>query len=215
MLALVLSILVANVALQADTAVVVGIVERDLTGDGMPEVLQLLGTGKSLDSLDVTFSIQSSGQVIYRAQLWPITRTTGFGAARRQLSVPEPRTRLDEFAAWFFGDSKFLPAQDFVAEVTSWGTRFAPGIPEVIARDHRAQFVVDSLTAIGHPRAEAERRSRSLHTGSLDAAIGAKIWQSIQESNVTVFVYSLGGDRVQAIAWSNRDGRFYQLVECC
>jgi hypothetical protein len=214
MLALVLSILVVNVALQADTAVVLGIAERDLTGDGLPEVLQLLGTGKSVDSLYVTFSIQSSGQVIYRAQLWPLTRTTGFGAARRQLSVPEHRTRLNEFAAWFFGDSKFLPAQDFVAEVTSWGTRFAQGIPEVIARDHRAQFV-DSLTALGHPRAEAERRSRSLHTGSWDAAIGARIWQSIQESNVTVFVYSLGGDRVQAIAWSNRDGRFYQLVECC
>lgn len=207
--------LVANVTLPADTVVVLGIVERDLTGDGMPEVLQLLGTGKSVDSLDVTFSIQSSGQVVYRAQLWPLTRTTGFGAARRQLSAPEHRTRLNEFVAWFFGDSKFLPAQDFVAEVTSWGTRFAQGIPEVIARDHRAQFVVDSLAALGHPRAEAERRSRSLDTGSLDAAIGARIWQSIQESNVTVFVFSLGGDRVQAIAWSNRHRRFYQLVGCC
>jgi hypothetical protein len=88
-------------------------------------------------------------------------------------------------------------------------------IPEVIARDRRFQFIVDSLTAAGHAHAEAEEHARHLPDAPVDTSSGAAIWQDVLAAGVTVFVFSPGGDRVQSIAWSARDRRFYQLVECC
>jgi hypothetical protein len=108
-----------------------------------------------------------------------------------------------------------MTPEQFVVEVRSWGARFEPSIPEAIARDHRLQLIVDSLSDMGHTRAEAETRARSLLGMSVDVATGITRWEAIQASAVTVFVFSPGGDRVQAVAWSARDHRFYQLVECC
>src|SRR5688500_11950377 len=45
----------ATIPTRPDTVIVLGMVERDLTGDGQPEVLRLTGVGQSTDSLDVTF----------------------------------------------------------------------------------------------------------------------------------------------------------------
>lgn len=64
-----------GIAMQADTVLVLGAVERDLTGDSKPEVLRLVAVGQSIDSLEVTFSIEGSGQVLFRARLAPLTRT--------------------------------------------------------------------------------------------------------------------------------------------
>lgn len=215
MIALILSVLVSTSPAVADTVVVLGTVERDLTGDGAAEVLRLVGAGESVDSLDVTFSIASAGTIIYQTRLWPLTRTRGLGTDRRPLTSDAHRAHLKEFAAWFFGDSKFMTPDQFVVEVRSWGARFEPGIPEAIARDHRLQLIVDSLSDMGHTRAEAETRARSLLGTSVDVAIGITRWEAIQAADVTVFVFSPGGDRIQAVAWSARDRRFYQLVECC
>ena len=48
-----------------DTTVTISTVKRDLTGDGVPEVLSLTGTGPTIDSLNVTFTIKSSGRTLY------------------------------------------------------------------------------------------------------------------------------------------------------
>jgi hypothetical protein len=73
-----LAILLASmVVLPADTVVVIGTTERDLTGDDRPEILRLVGVGRTVDSLDVTLSIESAGRTVYRARLAPITRTVG------------------------------------------------------------------------------------------------------------------------------------------
>ena len=89
-----LAIFVASmVVLQADTVVVIGMTQRDLTGDGQPEILRLVGVGPSVDSLDVTLSIESAGRTVYRAQLAPITRTVGFDRSRRKLSRAQHRER--------------------------------------------------------------------------------------------------------------------------
>ena len=57
-----------------DTVLVLGLVERDLTGDGQPEILRLTGVGRTTDSLDVTFVIESSGDTLFRRELEPLTR---------------------------------------------------------------------------------------------------------------------------------------------
>jgi hypothetical protein len=48
-----------------------------------------------------------------------------------------------------------------------------------------------------------------------DTARAVQTWAEIRSSGVTVFRYSPGGDRLEAIAWSVRDQRFYRLLDCC
>jgi len=203
-------------AVQADTVVVIGMAERDLTGDGRAEVLKLVGNGRSVDSLDVTFSIESAGATVYRTRLAPMTRTVGFDRSRRTLSLAQHRQRLREFGKWFFGPTKFKRPSEFLK---NWG---GPGriarIPGVIARDRKLSTTVDSLVAIGHSPIEAKRIARSAVHRSVSAADSIRAvatWKEIQETGVTLFEYSAGGDHATAIGWSARDRRFYLLVECC
>lgn len=60
-----------TVWLQPDTTVVLGLVERDLTGDGEPETLRVVGVGATIDNLDASFTIESAGKTIYRFKLTP------------------------------------------------------------------------------------------------------------------------------------------------
>ena len=206
------------VALQADTVVVIGMAERDLTGDGQPEVLKLVGNGRSVDSLDVTFWIESAGATVYRVQLAPMTRTVaqGFARSRRRLSRAQYREKRAEYGKWFFGPTKFKRPSEFLKD---WG---GPGriarIPSVIARDRRFSTTVDSLVALGRSPIEADQTAQSVVFRSVSAADSIRAvatWKEMQESGVTLFEYSAGGDHVTAIGWSARDRRFYRLVECC
>jgi hypothetical protein len=198
---------------QSDTVVILGMVERDLTGDGRSEVLRLTGVGQSTDSLDVTLVIESSGDTLFQTRLSPLTRTVGFDAGRRKLSPAEYRTRLDQFGGWFFGDGKFARPAEFAEQLGRTSRRVAD-IPYVIARDRKRQLF-DSLRAAGHPVPEAERNAPSLSREWLDSAGAVAAWEKIQSSGVTVFTYSPGGDAVFGIVWSVPDRRFYRLWECC
>jgi hypothetical protein len=204
--------------MQADTVVVLGAVERDLTGDGRPEVLRLVGEGNAADSLAVTFSIESSGQVLFRTALASLTRMMGFDAGRREVPAAEHRTRLDEYGRWFFGESKFMRPDTFVARLRQSARRHEALIPDVIERDRRRQAVVDSLVRAGQTILDAERTAqfRLRRRGApYDTAHAAETWDEIRRTGVTVFQYSPGGDGLTAIAWSERDRRFYRLLECC
>jgi hypothetical protein len=172
---------------QADTTVILGLVERDLTGDGKPETLSVVGVGRTLDSLAVTFSIESSGRTIYRFPLAPLTRTVGFDAGRRTVSAEEHRARLKEFGPWFFAEGKFQSLSAFVDSLRVWARGRVAQIPEVIARDRQP---TDSVSPI-------------------------LIWEDIQNTAGTIFTFSPGGDAIVAIGWSVRAQRFYRLLECC
>ena len=115
-----------------DTAVAFGVVSRDLTGDGIPEVLTLTGTGASLDSLDVGFTIESAGSTLY-SRAWRLTRA-GFDP-RRRLTDAEYRSRLDEYGSWFFEDSRFMSPVRFLAWLRDSSPSHIDRIAEVIARD--------------------------------------------------------------------------------
>jgi hypothetical protein len=174
--------------MHSDTTVVLGMVERDLTGDGKPEVLRLVGTGKTIDSLDVTLSIVSVGKTVYHMSLAPLTRRVGFDADRRVRSLAQQREWIAEFGRWFFGDNKFVRPAGFLSSWGSQAPRRLAEIPEYIARD--GAFYPDTVRA-------------------------KSIWTEIQRSGVTIFEFSSGGDAVIAIGWSARDGRFYRIMECC
>jgi hypothetical protein len=178
---------VSIVALQAETAIVLGMIERDLTGDGNPEILRVDGTGRTTDNLAVTFTIESAGRVVYQFELAPLTRTVGFDAGRRVISADEHRARIKEFGGWFFAAEKFQRPAQFVESLRGSAPATVAQIPEVIARYQEAA----------------------------DARAASVIWQEILESRVTVFTFSPGGDEIVAIGWSAQARRFYRLLECC
>jgi hypothetical protein len=76
-------LLASAVSLQPSATRVLGRVERDVTGDGKPEILQVIATGP-IENLDPIFTIQSAGKTIYSYRLAPLTLTVGFdgGSAR-------------------------------------------------------------------------------------------------------------------------------------
>ena len=182
------SLLIAlSVAFQAAATVALGLVERDLTGDGKPEILRVVGVGPTIDDLEATFTIESAGTTIYQFRLERLTRTVGFDAGRRVISAEQHRARLKEFDGWFFAQEKFQRPEAFVTSLAQMARGRAAQIPDVISRDRPAS----------------------------DPRDGSVIWQEIQNSPVTIFTFSPGGDSVVAIGWSARAGRFYRLLECC
>ena len=116
----------------ADTSVTFGIVQRDLTGDGVPELLTLKGTGSTVDTLEVTFTIQSSGRLLYD-RTWQLTRSSF--DPRRRITDAELRARLGEFGNEFFAEAKFMSPQVFLSWLQASARLHIPLVPEVIARD--------------------------------------------------------------------------------
>lgn len=124
-----LAVLVFSTA-APDTTVNLGVVRRDLTGDGVPETLSLTGRGRTIDTLDVTFTIASADRPLYSTTVRLTRRTFD---PRRRLSDAEYRTRLNEYGGWFFADAKFMSTEGFVAKLRSSARLRIAMIPEVIA----------------------------------------------------------------------------------
>jgi hypothetical protein len=187
MLTLAALLMAFTLARQADTTIVLGHAERDLTGDGKPEILRVVGVGPSIYDLGVTFTIESAGRTIYRFDLGRMTRTLGYYHKHRVASPQEHRTRLKEFGPLFFHERKFQRPADFISK---WRKQ-APGrlaeTPSVIERDRDPS----------------------------DTIPGSVIWDEIQNAPVTIFSFSHGLESIEAIAWNARAGRFYRLVSCC
>ena len=168
MLTLATLLMASAMVLQADVTVVLGHAERDLTGDGKPEILRVVGIGPTIDDLGVTFTIESAGRTIYRYDMGRMTRTVGF-------------------EAWFFGKEKFQRPQEFIEYLRASAPGKVADIPRVIDDDQQASATVP----------------------------GSVIWDEIQNAPITIFTFSPGGDRIEAIGWSARAGRFYRLLDCC
>jgi hypothetical protein len=135
----------------ADTTVIFGVVKRDLTGDSIPEVLALSGAGNTIDSLEVTFTIQSSGKTTY-SRTWRLTRAS---FNRRRLSDAALRARLAEYGREFFAESKFMSPKGFLSWLQGSARLHVPRIPDVIARDMtpnelpRARSTWDAMQGAG------------------------------------------------------------------
>lgn len=185
MLASILAVVFVFSPAAPDTTVDLGRVRRDLTGDGAPETLSLTGRGKTVDSLEVTFAITSSGRTLYETK-WRMTRVVGFDAGRRTLSAAEHRARLNELSGLFFAAEKFMSPQAFLTKWRAQARGRVAQIPEFIVRD-----------------------------GGGDTTRARQAWDEMQAAGITVFEFSTGGDGITPIAWSARDQRFYRLLECC
>lgn len=209
------AVAVAMVALvPQDTVLVLGVHEADLTGDGEVEVLRVVGVGASIDSLAVTFTIESAGETLFAAQLSPLTRTVGFDAGRRRLSRAEHLQRLEDFGAQFFREDRFRTPAEFLDMLNLQLRRHVALIPVVIARDRRRRPVMDSLAALGLAPGQVRLQANRILSASDTTGAGA-IWNDIQSHGGLVFQFSPGGDTSLAIGWSEADHQFYRLLECC
>ena len=167
-----------------DTTITFGIVTRDLTGDTIPEVIALTASGQTIDDLAVSFTIRSSGRTLY-TKTWRLARENYDGGGRPP--VAEHRARLSEYGQWFFGDTKFMSPERFLANLRSSARLHIPLIPEVISHQM--------------PRPDSTRARR--------------IWEEMHTAGITIFEFSPGGDAVMSIGWSATDNQFYNLLECC
>ena len=209
--------LACALALQ-DTVVVLGTKERDLTGDGKPETLRLVGVGRSLDSLNVTLYIESDGKRIYEQPFMPLTRKINFDGRPSYRTRAEHRAFLEEYGGRVFGDGKFESPAEFVRGLAYGMRDHIPQIPALISAHRRAPAIEDSLRRAGQTDRGVSSRAWMLAYNSFtaaDSAVAAQIWEDIQTAGVIVFQFSPGYDRVDAIAWSARDQRFYDLIACC
>jgi hypothetical protein len=170
-----------------DTTIVLGAVSRDVNGDTKPEVLTLTGVGRSVDSLDVTFSIEDAGRSLYRAKIVLPGRGT-YERTLRSLLGLSYEAWLADVGRSFFASDKFKTPSMFLTEMRKSLPDHIRAIPMVIARDG------------GFPS---------------DTARAGAIWHELEQAGATIFEFSAGGDSFTAIAWSPKDRRFYRLVECC
>jgi hypothetical protein len=168
-------------SLQRDTTVVLGRVERDLTGDGELEILRVVGVGPTIYDLGVTFTVESAGKTIYRYDMRRMTRT----ANRHVKSRAQYRAWIKEFGRSFFLEKKFMRPQEYVDYLRRHARRHIADIPNRI--DQQAS----------------------------DAVTGSVVWEEMQNSPITIFTFSPGGDTIEAIGWNVRAGRFYSLLSCC
>jgi hypothetical protein len=173
--------------LLGDTTIVLASTERDLTGDGKPEVLTLIGVGRSADDLKVTLSVGESGRELYRANVALLTRSE-FDRKLRSVLRMSYEAWLKDVGRSFFAGAKFKPPETFLKQMGESMPGRIDDIPTVIARDG------------GFPS---------------NAIRATAIWTEIQRSGMPIFEFSTGGDVVTAIAWSPTDRRFYRLLECC
>src|SRR3989454_8396421 len=154
MIATLLATVLAATPVLSDTMVRLGVVERDLTGDNVPEILSLTGRGPTLDGLEVTFTITSSGRTVFETK-WSETRAVGFDAGRRVLSAAEHRRRLRELGRFFFADEKIMSPAEVLISLPRSAPRPIDLIPDVIARHphrsdrSRAQAIWDEMRAGG------------------------------------------------------------------
>ena len=135
----------------ADTTITLGTVQRDLTGDGVREVLTLTGAGPAIDDLQVTFTVQSAGRVLYSVT-WRLTRRSF--DPRRRISDAELRSRLNEYGRWFFADSRFMSPGGYVEWLRHTARLHIAAIPEVISHEmssdaSRARTTWEQMQAAG------------------------------------------------------------------
>jgi hypothetical protein len=182
------AICIASAAfVQGDTTIVLGTAERDLTGDGKPEILTLVGLGRTADSLVVTLSIASVDGTLYRAHIALPSRSKFDKELRASLRMSY-HAWLEDVGQSFFADVKFKQPSAYLESLRKSAPLHIDDIPAVIARDR------------GTPA---------------DSARGLAIWTEMVKAGVTIFQFSPGGDTIIAIGWSATDRRFYRLLECC
>jgi hypothetical protein len=188
---------------------------RDLTGDGVPDTLELVAIGRQPDSLRITFTIKVAGQVVYK-DTWNSDSYFQYDDPIDSI----PRTRVDSVVRTELSDlmrAKEFQPLDRAAFAEPWKPKKSQGDVsdpregiafglrrEQYVREHNIQD--DSLTVDQY---------REMIRTPIDVGEVRAIAQDILEHDRIAFTYFRGGEANQTIAWSPRRKRFFIIWGCC
>lgn len=168
------------------------VVERDLTGDGTREVLEVRAVGDSSDSLTVTFRILADGREIY-AHEWPSRAYFGEDPGEEERRDAHVRSALARF--FDRGFETVTNTHPFMGAPLPATWRPSP------QSDDPRQWIARALDESG--------------AGTGDLAEVQAIWDEMVERGTLGFAFSTGGEDRRRIAWSPRRGRFFVIWSCC
>ena len=172
------------------------VVERDLTGDGAREILEVRAAGDSSDNLTITFRIMTDGREIYTYQ-WHSRAYFDQDGPPDAMSSERRDARVRSALAEFF-DRGFDP----VTHTHPFMGRPLPPVwrPNPESDDPR-QWIARELGAAGR--------------GVVDPSEVNAIWDEMVEGETLGFSFSTGGEDRQRIAWSRRSEQFFVIWSCC
>jgi len=168
----------------------------------------LLASGDPTDSLLMTFRIEGQDRVLY-SDSFVVDRGDEWGR-----SDEEWDTTL-EFWGGFFADRKFERIGAFAEH--GYVKNMNPPVHIEIIRQARIRSVELRLVESGLSARKARLQAWWEVPGDmqLDTAAAQTNWGRMLQSDVLVFRYSPGWDRVYSLAWSEELGQFVDMFPCC
>ncbi len=195
-------------------------VVRDVTGDGLPDTLILEGRGSKLDSLTMTFTIRSRGEVVYRDSWGAQYLARGFEGHLQDLPKDSVWRRMSSYFNNFFASSAFtIPWRSYLEEraPSCIGTRRAllACIREELADFSRARIEArgDSGSSTSLANDDSFARELSALSGN-DQALSQfvdLIARDLAKRGTTDFDYWRGYESRSALVWNSRYRRFFDV----
>ena len=176
----------------------------DLTGDGTADTARVEAIGPTADSLEIVFTIRSSGSTVYRNS-W--SRAYALSAISVEVStIPHPDSALRRQLASFLSELKIRPL-DRKELQRSWLNR-----TDDCSDDPRnciaLQLLDDSTKKAGFSA------GRSL-VPLFDTSAVYGIIADMLAHPVLAISYTYGSESQARIAWSPARHQFFTLYECC
>ena len=181
--------------------------DRDLTGDGVPERIEVEARGPAFDSLEVRLTISRGGRPLHAAR-WN-SALYFFYEEPSLLADSVIEARVREHLATLVTDS----LSDRGPPVLWWSER--ERTREVRASLERS--VAEVMWRESHGLAPGDPLPREAYAGI--AALqppAARVDSLVRElRDKPVYSYFAGGEATYYIAWSDREQRFHMVYSCC
>jgi len=190
---------------------------RDLTGDELPDTLVVTAEGKVSDSLRARFQIRSRGRVV-----WVREWSSAASLLHEEWQTMQQRDSIIRF--WLRGvlAGKVFPVRAKTQSVKNvpldrdWvpAGRFNTNDPrDLIAHALRFEQLRPALTP-SSPDSVYWQLWDEAWT-SPDTVSVSLIWRTMLAENIPVYEYAIGVEGITQIAWSSRQGRFFEIDACC
>ena len=192
-------------------------VAEDLTGDGIPDTLQVEALGTGPLAIPVSFTIRSQGAEIYRLE-WESHEYFRY--------EPDLAMSDDESAKYAWVQSH-LDSILVESNFASLSPGDAPADPQgrldpdtdpvrLISGQLSLPFLRDSLLSAGIDSVSVTRAAARLaYSDSRLHPQARGIWAAMTEAELRTFLIYAGGENTRRIAWSEDAGQFLTVWSCC
>jgi hypothetical protein len=180
--------------------------EFELTGDTVPEIVRVMATGNSYDSLNVRLEIRGSdGAALYMAR-WSSALYFVY-EDRAQLSDAEVLRRVRSHLQRVVHDSAYYDPRTRRPRPAIFQVDREQIAYSVAERDWRDAHGVADTTAIP-PEAHSEIDAAEANADRVSGLVAELL-------GMPAFRYYAGGEANYTIAWSPSERRFFTIWSCC